>query len=79
VVIDLSHAGTVPAARIRHLSPRIAEAYAGKTDKTIQRDINALVQMELVERTPEGIRARPEIMSAFIVPRRPPEAPPEHD
>ena len=53
-------------AQVRHVSPRIAEAYAGKTDKTVQRDINALVNMGLVERTPTGIRVKRELLLAFL-------------
>jgi len=72
LVIDLSEAEEpVPLAKIRHISPRIAEAYAGKTDKTVIRDINQLVTMGLVERSKKGVRARPEIMLAFLPGTRP--------
>lgn len=37
--------------RIRHLTPGLAEMYAGKHDKTITRDLNALVAEGLVEHT----------------------------
>jgi Fic family protein len=79
LVFDLSHqqdpewevgVGPVPISKIRYITPRIAEAYANKTDKTIKRDINALVEMGLVERTPKGVRAKPEIMRAFLPPTR---------
>jgi hypothetical protein len=66
-MIDLSREDEpVPTSRVRHISPRIAEAYAGKTDKTVIRDINHLITMGLVERTRKGIRAKPEIMFAFL-------------
>jgi Fic family protein len=67
LVIDLSeNEEPVPTSKIRHISPRIAEAYAGKTDKTVIRDINHLITMGLVERIRKGVRAKPEIMFAFL-------------
>jgi hypothetical protein len=42
----------MPVARsdIREVSPGIAEAYAGRGEKTLTRDLNALVQLGLIER-----------------------------
>ncbi|MCK4231332.1 Fic family protein, partial [candidate division WOR-3 bacterium] len=60
----------VPVSEIRHISPRLAEAYAGKTAKTVARDVNALVEMDLVEPTPKGIRAKREKMLGFLPKRR---------
>lgn len=60
----------VPLIEIRHVSANVAEAYAGKTAKTITRDVNALVEMDIVEPTPKGIRARREKMLAFLPKRR---------
>ena len=74
LVIDLSRTtGYVPVLEVRHISPRIAEAYANKTDKTVKRDINVLENMNLVERTSKGVRAKREIMLAFLPPKRPGE------
>lgn len=73
LVLDLSlveQNNFVPTNDLRHISPRIAEAYAGKTDKTVQRDVNALLQMGLVQKTKEGVRARIEIMRAFLPQKR---------
>jgi Fic family protein len=71
LVLDLSQKPEpVPLAELRHVSPRIAEAYAGKTDKTVQRDISELVGMGLVIRTPGGIQANTEIMRAFLPQKR---------
>jgi len=58
--------GSVPKAELRHLTPELAEAYAGKTDKTLTRDLNELVAMELVEKSAEGYRAMKEIILAFL-------------
>ncbi len=71
VVIDLSSKdGPVPISEIRHISPRIAESYAGKTERTIKRDINALVEMDLIERTSKEVRPKTETMLAFLPPTR---------
>lgn len=67
LVLDMTaQSAPLSPAQVRHVSPRIAEAYAGKTDKTVQRDINALVNMGLVERTPTGIRVKRELLLAFL-------------
>jgi Fic family protein len=66
LLIDLSdRAEPVPIAEIRHLSPRIAEAYADITDRTIRRDIQSLEEKGLIIRTSDGIRAHKEIVLAF--------------
>ena len=67
LVLDMSReSAPIPLAQVRHVSPRIAEAYAGKTDKTVQRDVNALVNLGLVERMPRGVRVRRETVLAFL-------------
>ncbi|MBI5879996.1 MAG: Fic family protein [Chloroflexi bacterium] len=55
-----------PIPTVRHVSPRIAEAYAHKTDKTVRRDLNELQRMDLIRITPEGIIARREKIRAFL-------------
>lgn len=71
LIIDLSkEEKPIPISEVRHISPRIAEEYANKTQKTIKRDINKLSQMELIVKSEEGIRAKKEIMLAFIPPIR---------
>jgi len=67
LVFDLtSRGGPVPVGGLRMLTPRLAAAYADKTPKTTTRDINALVKMGLVERTPEGVCALEDQMLAFL-------------
>ena len=67
LVLDLtSKSDPVPKAEIRHVSPRIAEAYSSKLDKTVQRDLNELEKMKLIKKTPKGIVIRRELMSAFL-------------
>lgn len=66
LVLDLSERDeSVRRRDIRLLTSRLAEAYAGKTDKTITRDLNALSEMDLITRTKQGISANKEIMQAF--------------
>ena len=72
LVLDLTAASApVPAANVRHISPRVAEAYAGKSEKTIQRDLNELERMDLIERLPNGVQVRRERLRAFLPGRRP--------
>lgn len=58
--------GPVPKSELRQLSPKVAESYAGKTVKTLSRDLNALRKMGLVEQAPDGWRARTETVLAFL-------------
>ncbi|MBI3959217.1 MAG: hypothetical protein HY328_10445 [Chloroflexi bacterium] len=72
LVLDLTSASTpVPIGSVRRISPRMAEAYAGKSDKTIQRDLNELERMDLIERLPKGVQVRRERLRAFLPGRRP--------
>ncbi len=74
LAVDLSlREAAVPFAEIPLLSPALAAAYAGKTAKTVQRDLGLLERRGLVERTRAGARARREIILAFL-PARPPGA-----
>ena len=59
----------VPRTALRHVGPAFAELYAGKTDKTLTRDINWLVQEDLIERRPAGYRTRIDRMRSFRPPR----------
>jgi Fic family protein len=44
----------VPRHELRHLSPQLAELYAGKTDRMLTRDLDDLVTRELIARTRDG-------------------------
>lgn len=57
--------GALPLDKIRHVSTRIAEEYAGKKDKTVQRDLEALVKAGLLKRMKKGYRANLSLMLAF--------------
>jgi len=66
LVLALPSDSFVPRAKLTALTPGLAEAYATKKSKTVTRDLNALSQMELIERRSQGIRARREIMLSFM-------------
>ena len=69
LVIDLTaESEPVPIAQLRHISPRIAEAYAGKKAKTIQRDVKALEGMDLIRRSNKGVEIKRELEFAFLSP-----------
>jgi Fic family protein len=55
----------VARPQLRHLTPELAEAYATKTDKTLTRDINALLDLVLIRRTPSGYVSSKEQLEAF--------------
>jgi len=56
----------VPLGRIWMLSPRMAQAYTAKHERTIQRDLEALMQLELVVRTPQGYLANRDKILQFL-------------
>ncbi len=71
LVLDLgTREAPVPIGEVRHITPRIAEAYAHKTDKTVRRDINELKAMGLVAEDSGVVRAKEEVMLAFLSPIR---------
>lgn len=53
-------------AELPLLSPRVAAAYAGKTERTIARDLNALVSKKLVVRIRGGYLPNHALLRAFI-------------
>ena len=65
----------VDVGKITELTPRLAKAYAGKTSKTLQRDLNALVDMGLIARDGRKARARREVILAFLPLRKKPDNP----
>ena len=56
----------IPPGRIPELTPAIAREYASKAGRTLARDLKELERLGLVEKTPEGIRAKREIILAFL-------------
>jgi len=77
-VLALTQDGAIPRPQLRRLNPALAELYAGKTDKTMTRDLNWLLQQKLIEKRPEGYRARVDLMLSFRPPLPTmPTAPPD--
>jgi DNA-binding HxlR family transcriptional regulator len=68
LVLDLFRAGNeaVPFNQIRHITPRIAEAYAGMTDRTILRDLEKLEQQQLIKRTTHGYSANIDVLLSLM-------------
>lgn len=70
LVVELSkiasNSGWVSSVDIPELSASLAREYAKKTAKTLSRDINAVVQMGLIERAGRKVRARKNMILAFL-------------
>ena len=67
LILDLSDVpDPISMTELRHVSPRVAELYAGKSDKTLSRDVDLLRDMGLIVRTKRGIRANRELAQAFL-------------
>jgi Fic family protein len=57
VLLDLASADTpVPLNGLSILSPALAKLYAGVSEKTLRRDVDALLQAGVLQREPEGLR-----------------------
>jgi Fic family protein len=71
LVLDMPPRRWVERSALRRVSSRIAEEYAGLTDKTLTRDLNFLVEMKLLERMARGTlyRANRGLIRAFMPPR----------
>lgn len=72
LALDLSTAADwTDVGKVRELTPRLAKAYATKTQKTVQRDLNALQELELIDRVGRRVRARREVIMSFLPLQRP--------
>ena len=63
--------GLVLVRKVTRLTTELAEAYAGKTQKTVTRDLNALGKMGLIARHGRAVSAKTEALRAFLPSRRP--------
>lgn len=71
LVLDLSfQPEPVPKRKLPDLTPRLARRYAGRTSKTVTRDLNALQRLGLIRRAPGGYVADTDIMLGFMPIRR---------
>lgn len=72
LVLDLSKRRTpVRKSDLRSLSPKVAAAYAKKTDKTLTRDVNALLRRDLIQQVDGGLAPRREKILALLPERVP--------
>ena len=72
VALDLWFKGPegMPVSKLRTLSPQVAEMYAGKTRKTVTRDLNRLESMNLIRRRGRMVCARGDVLFGFLPDRR---------
>lgn len=66
IALALSADAPTQVAKIRYLNPLIAESYAGKTSKTVTRDLHELEARGLVRRRRDGIVANTQVVRAFL-------------
>lgn len=66
IVLDMPAEQPVPTSRLPVLSARVAAAYAGRGQKTVTRDVNALIQLRLIRRVRGGILANRAVIRAFL-------------
>jgi len=68
LLLDLSIAsgGKAKISSLRTLTPRLAEQYTGKTQKTVSRDLSELEGMGLLARHGDSVRARKELVLQFL-------------
>lgn len=67
LVLEMSKGdGPLSKAQLPRLSAGLLEMYLGKTDKTLTRDINAVVKMGLVRRRPDGYTPNKGVIEAFL-------------
>lgn len=67
LVLDLSkQPEPVPRAKLRDLSPKVALSYADRGEKTLTRDLNALLRRDLIIITKTGYRSRREKILALL-------------
>lgn len=73
LVLDLTNiSAPVPLSKVRHISAKVAENYSGLTDKTVQRDLDELSKLNLVNRSSNDLySANIELMRAFLPAARP--------
>jgi Fic family protein len=70
LILSLPVDRPIPKSKIQELTPTLAVAYAGKKEKTVSRDINALANMGLLLKIRRGplmyVKPRIEILRAFM-------------
>jgi cell filamentation protein, protein adenylyltransferase len=71
LVLELSKIDEpVPRLKLTNLTPELAAEYAGKTSKTLSRDLNALRKMGLIVRSRGGFTPNRQVILAFLPVRK---------
>jgi Fic family protein len=68
VVLAMPMDTTVPRDDLEGLTPKIARMYASAGPRTLSRDINTLIKLELIRPVRGGYRTRSEVVQAFLPP-----------
>jgi len=67
LVLEMSkEEGVISRAELPRLSPGLVEMYHGKTEKTLTRDINAVLEMGLIRRRGAGYVPNKRVIEAFL-------------
>ena len=67
LILDLSMRNvSVPLHQLTELSPRVAVLYASLSNRTLLRDVKALLAENLVKIDAEGVRPNKEVVLAFL-------------
>jgi hypothetical protein len=66
VVLALTEHGPAAARRIPQLTPALTSEYHDKSLRTVSRDINALLDAELIIRAGDRIEANTSMIEAFL-------------
>jgi hypothetical protein len=68
LVLDISRTDEerIPLSKLTDITPRMTKAYSKRTRRTLHRDINSLTQMGLININSEGVRARKDLILAFL-------------
>jgi len=68
--LELPRVCSVEASKLRRLTPEIAELYAGRTGKTLTRDINELEKMNLIVREGKIVCVNGALLAQFLPGRK---------
>lgn len=73
LVLELSRHDWVEVSKVELLTPPIAREYAAAGDRMVQRDLNELAKLQLIERQHGKVRARKHLIEAFLPDRLKPK------
>ena len=66
VVLELSRHDWMETSRIELLTPEITREYAAAGGRMVQRDLNAIAELGLIDRKHGKVRAKKELIQAFL-------------